>query len=113
LVAVIQRPEGIDERVIRLTEALKQTVGVIGEINKEIEARSRLAAGLQDDIQRYKELATVKRSAAEAVARTIRCEIRSESRRTFARDVALNFLFFVLGAVVSYLLPVILHLKNS
>jgi predicted flap endonuclease-1-like 5' DNA nuclease len=60
---------------------------------------------LQEDVKTYKEIAALKQSEVQSVAQLLRGELRREGRRSFWSGFALNLLFFVLGAVVTVLLP--------
>jgi len=81
---------------------------LISQIETEIDNRQALVHKLQSDIETYRQITELNQSQVEAVAQLLRGELRKESHRSFWRNVAINFGFFVLGAVVSGLLIALL-----
>jgi hypothetical protein len=94
----------IEHRVRRLTTSLEEATALISNIESEIRARSKLATQLQQDIDQYNKLVEVKKPEVEAIAQLLRGELRREGRVTFWKGVAINFIFFVLGATASFLI---------
>jgi hypothetical protein len=93
--------ETTEDRVKRLSRSLKEAVALISQIETEIKDRTALAEKLQNDVKTYNQLVQIKKPEVEAVAQLLRGELRSEGRKTFWRGVAVNFIFFVLGASAS------------
>ena len=90
-----------EDRVARLLSALRESTAVIREIETEVAARSELAKRLEQDVARQRELLAIDREQAEALAQTLRLELRAEGRRGFVMNIAVNVLFFGLGVVVT------------
>ncbi|MCG8345630.1 MAG: hypothetical protein MI685_10815 [Chlorobiales bacterium] len=90
--------ETIQDRVNRLTKSLEESVSLIGNIETEIKARSKLAKQLEEDINRYNKLVELKKPEVDAITQLLRGELAREGRSTFWKGVTINFLFFVLGA---------------
>jgi peptidoglycan hydrolase CwlO-like protein len=97
-----EQGETIEDRVKRLTKSLGEATSLISNIENEIKARSALATQLQDDIDQYNKLVEVKKPEVEAIAQLLRGELKKESRSSFWKGFAINFLFFVLGAGASW-----------
>jgi hypothetical protein len=102
-----KKEETIEDRVLRLTKALTEATTLISNIEGEIKARSALAIQLQQDIDQYNQLVELKKPEAEAVAQLLRGELQKESRSSFWKGFALNFLFFVLGAAASWIINIL------
>ena len=96
-----RRGETTPERIEKLSKALTDATGLIGNIERELTERSRLVEKLREDCDRYDELAKLKSSEVEAVVQSLRGEIRQEGKRSFWQSVGLNFLFFVAGILVT------------
>jgi hypothetical protein len=74
----------------------------VSEIEREVKKRSELAAKLQADVTRYSKLKELDAPQVEAVAQALRTEVQKESTKRFWMEFGMNFLFFVLGAAVTY-----------
>ena len=94
--------ETLEERVDRLTNSLKDATRLISNIENEIQARSRVATELQKDVERYNQLSELKKPEVEAVAQVLRGELAKEGSKSFWKGVAINFVFFLLGAGASW-----------
>lgn len=96
--------ETIENRVQILTTSLQQAIELISEIEGEIRARSVLVEQLQKDMELYDKLVELKRPEVEAIAQLLRGELRMESKSTFWKGFAVNFILFLLGALASWLI---------
>lgn len=96
--------ETVERRIQRLSTSLKEAVGLINQIEEEIKSRQALVKKLKSDIETYNSIVSLKRTEVEAVAQVLRKELKKEGRRSFWRGIAVNFAFFVLGAVASFVL---------
>jgi t-SNARE complex subunit (syntaxin) len=99
-----QEEETVERRIQRLSTSLKEAVGLINQIEEEIKSRQALVEKLKSDIETYNSIVSLKRTEVEAVAQVLRKELKTEGRRSFWRSVAVNFVFFSLGAVASFVL---------
>jgi hypothetical protein len=77
------------------------------ELQREVDRGQHLVAKLEADARTYEELARVNRAQAEAVATLVRGELATEGRRSFWKDFAMNFGFFLAGVAVSVLVPAV------
>lgn len=94
----------IEQRVQRLSSSLVDASRVINEIEQEIQQRQALVTKLQQDAQVYKEIVDVNRPQVEAISQVLRGELQRGERRAIWIEVAVNFLFFVLGIIVTLVL---------
>jgi hypothetical protein len=77
------------------------------ELQREVDRGQQLVGKLEADARTYEELARVNRAQAEAVATLVRGELETEGRRSFWKDFAMNFGFFLAGVVVAVLVPAV------
>jgi len=96
-----KRGETTSERIGKLSRALTDATNLIGGIERELKERHRLVEKLREDCDRYDQLAKLKASEVEAVVQSLRGELRQEGKRSFWQSVALNFVFFVSGVLVT------------
>lgn len=89
------------ERIDRLSKALKESIELTSEIEKEIQSRHQVVKKLKEDVERYEELSSIRASEVEAVAQTIRGEIKRESNKSLFKATAINFLFFIAGIIIT------------
>ena len=99
-----KKEETIEDRVGKLTSSIREAVSLIAQIETEINKRSTLAEKLKADVEYYNKLKIINSSEIEAIAQVLRSELHTEGTRSFWKSVALNFVFFLLGAVVSFLI---------
>jgi uncharacterized membrane protein YdfJ with MMPL/SSD domain len=92
----------IQQRAEQLSKSLTDATTLIDQMQADIQSRQAMVTKLQSDLETYNKLATLKKDEVEAVAQVLRGEIDRNSRRSFWEGVAVNFTFFILGAVVSW-----------
>jgi t-SNARE complex subunit (syntaxin) len=100
--------ETTEDRVKKLSQSLQEAVTLISEIESEIKERTTLAEKLQLDIKTYDRLVQLKKPEVEAISQLLRGELQKEGRKSFWQGFAINFLFFVLGAVTSVITSTLL-----
>ena len=80
---------------------MREATELVSHIESEITSRSALAEKLQKDVDVYNKLVELKKPEVEAVAQLLRGELEREGKISFWKGFATNFLFFVLGAIAS------------
>ena len=60
-----------------------------------------MVSKLQDDVNRYESLAKLEGSEVEAIAQTLRGELRSEGSRSLLKSASISLMFFIAGVVVT------------
>jgi hypothetical protein len=99
-----RKPENLESRINKLSSALKESSRLVGEVEDEISKRQSLVKALQQDAERYQKLVSINQEQVEAVAQLLQGELRKEGRKSFWGGVAVNFVFFSLGALLSWYL---------
>lgn len=97
-----KKQETLEDRINKLTSALQESSHLITSVESEIQSRQKLVSELQDDAQRYEKLISMNQEQVDAVAQVLQGELQKESKKSFWKGVAVNFIFFIMGAVVSW-----------
>jgi len=100
-----QKPT-LDDRINKLTSALRNSSKLIAEVEDEIDSRHKLVKELQRDAESYQKLVELNKDQVDAVAQLLQGELRKENRGAFWKGIGANFVFFLLGAGVSWYLSV-------
>lgn len=93
--------ESTSERIDRLSKALKESITLTNEIEQEIQKRHSMVTKLKDDVNRYEQLAKLKESEVEAIAQTLRGELRSEGSKSLLKSALVSLIFFIAGVVIT------------
>jgi len=99
--------ETTEDRIRKFTTSLKEATELISSIESEIKARSALVEKLQKDIDLYNKLVELKKPEVEAVSQLLRGELERAEKRSFWKGFAINFLFFILGALASGIIAMV------
>lgn len=99
-------PETLEDRINKLTTALKESSQLVTEVESEIQTRQHLVKELQSDAKRYEQLISMNQEQVDAVAQVLQGELRREGKVSFWKGVAVNFTFFVMGAGASWYISV-------
>ena len=97
-----KKEETLEDRINKLTSALKESSHLVTQVESEIQSRQQLVEELQEDAQRYEQLITLNQEQVDAVAQVLQGELRKEGNSSFWKGVAVNFVFFILGAGTSW-----------
>lgn len=93
--------ETTEERIERLSKALKESISLTNEIEQEIQQRHSMVTKLQEDVNRFKGLANLKGSEVEAIAQTLRGELRTEGSKSLFKSALVSLVFFIAGILVT------------
>ena len=96
-----KRGETTAERIARLSKALKESIDLTNEIEAEIQQRHSMVTKLQEDVDRFEALAKLKGSEVEAIAQTLRGELRTEGSKSLVKSALVSLFFFVAGILVT------------
>lgn len=99
-----RRPQTLENRINKLSAALKESSRLVAEVEEEVSKRQALVSELQADAERYQKLVSINQDQVEAVAQLLQGELRKEGRKSFWVGVLANFVFFALGAALSWYL---------
>jgi TolA-binding protein len=97
-----KKDETLEDRITKLTNALRESSHLVAEVEGEIKSRQNLVLELKKDAEKYQQLVTLNKEQVDAVAQLLQGELRKEGSKSFWKGVGVNFVFFVLGALVSW-----------
>ncbi|AZN32684.1 hypothetical protein [Pseudoalteromonas sp. Xi13] len=95
------KQETLEDRINKLTSALKESSHLVTEVEQEIQSRRHLVVELEKDAEKYQNLVSMNKEQVEAVAQLLQGELRKEVDKSFWKGILANFVFFILGAGVS------------
>ena len=98
--------QDLERRVANLSSNLQAAARVIGEIEKEIQARQKLVDRLKHDAEQSEALAQLHSDEVEAVAQALRGQLSGLERRSFRSNFVLSLTFFAIGVITSILVNV-------
>ena len=98
------KEETVQDRIQKLTTSLREAAELISNIESEVKGRSALADKLQSDVETYNKIVQLKKPEVEAVAQLLREELKREGKRSFWKGFAMNFVFFLLGAITAVII---------
>ena len=96
-----KRGETTAERIERLSKALKESITLTNEIEQEIQQRHSMVSKLQEDVSRFEQLAKLKESEVEAIAQTLRGELRTEGSKSLFKSALVSLAFFIAGMLMT------------
>lgn len=88
----INKEDDITSRIKDVSTVLENSVQELGELQTELEERVKMVEKLKEEAEQVK-----------AVRTTLNNELQKEGRKSFWQGVIVNFVFFVSGAIVSYI----------
>lgn len=94
--------ESTNARIDRLASSLKEAISLSSEIESEIQNRHKIVQKLEEDVDRYNKLASLKSSEVEAIVQTIGGELQKESNNSLWKGALINFIFFIAGVLVTF-----------
>ena len=101
-----QGRDTLQSRIGELTENLHTAARVIGDIEKEVQARQALVDDLKQDAKRAEALSKIHKNQAEAIAQTLQAELKKMKSRSLRGNLWLTGVTFILSGIVSILVNI-------
>jgi len=98
---MLKAEPSLSERIGSLTKSLRTSAEAVSKIEEEIKRREVLVSKLEEDAATYDEITKLKKSEVEAVAQTLRMELKREGRNALIKEIMIAAFFFLLGFVVN------------
>jgi hypothetical protein len=98
------RTDTIDERIADLSRSLQGAAEAMAAIETEVAERHHLVDRLRADAERYERLVRLNRDEVEAVAQTLRGEVRREGTRGFWLNTIVNVILVGVGIGIGLLI---------
>jgi hypothetical protein len=100
-------------RIARLSYALLEATKSIGDIEKEIQARQKLANQLRKDAETAQNLIALNEPQVQAIAQSLRGQLEEKERESYWWNIAQNVGFAFLGALLGELLRFFVRRKKG
>ena len=99
----INKEDDITSRIKDVSTVLENSVQELGELQTELEERVKMVEKLKEEAVQAETIISLTEEQVKAVRTTLNNELQKEGRKSFWQGVIVNFVFFVLGAIVSYI----------
>lgn len=70
----------------------------------ELEQRIKLVEKLKEDAEQAEQIISMSEEQVSAVRKALNQELQKEGKKSFWQGVAVNFIFFILGAAASFII---------
>lgn len=97
------KEDNIASQIKKVSKVLEDSVQEINSLQIELEKRIKLVEKLQKEAKDAENIISLTENQVKAIRTTLNSELQKESRKSFWQGVVVNFVFFVLGALVSYI----------
>ena len=99
----INKEDDITSRIKDVSTVLENSVQELGELQTELEERVKMVEKLKEAAEQAETIISLTEEQVKAVRITLNNELQKEGRKSFWQGVIVNFVFFVLGTIVSYI----------
>ena len=99
-----QSEPDISEKIEKVSTVLSQSSGELANLQKELEGKLEFVNKLNEEANQAQNLLSLSHDQIEAIKTMLNQETQKENKINFWKSVFVNFIFFVLGAVASYLI---------
>lgn len=99
----VREENDITSRIKDVSTVFEKSVQELGELQTELEERVKMVEKLKEEAEQAETIISLTEEQVKAVRITLNSELQKEGRKSFWQGVTVNFIFFVLGAIVSYI----------
>ena len=100
--------EDIAAKIKIVSDSLGKSTAELVEIQQQLKDRITFVEDLSVKAKQAENIASLNKEQINAVNEILGTNLKREGRRSFWQGVLVNFIFFILGAVASYLTSVFL-----
>ena len=100
----LKKKEDIASKIKTISGALNQSAKDLIEMQEALEKRIAFVEDLNAQAQKAERIASLNQEQVNAVNDILNASLKKEGRRNFWQGVLVNFIYFVLGAVTSFLI---------
>lgn len=94
----------ISEKIEKVSSILNQSSVELVDLQKELEGKLEFVNKLNKEANQAQNLLSLSRDQIEAIKTMLNQETQKENKINFWKSVLVNFIFFILGAVASYII---------
>lgn len=99
----VRKEDDISSRIKDVSTVLEKSVQELSELQTELEERVKMVEKLKEEAEQAETIISLTEEQVKAVRITLNSELQKEGRKSFWQGVTVNFIFFVLGAIISYI----------
>lgn len=100
-----KQPEpDISVKIEKVSAVLSQSSEELTNLQKELEGKLEYVNKLNEQANQAQNLLTLSHDQIEAIITMLNQETKKENKINFWKSVLVNFIFFILGAVASYII---------
>lgn len=99
----IRKEDEISSRIKDVSTVLEKSVQELGELQTELEERVKMVEKLKEEADQAETIISLTEEQVKTVRTILNSELQRAGHKSFWQGVMVNFIFFVLGAVVSYI----------
>jgi len=103
-----KKEEDIATKIKQISGSLNKSASELVDMQEQLEERVTFVENLNARAKKAESIAALTEEQVNAVNEILNSSIKKESRKNFWQGVLVNFFFFSLGAVTSYLIAVFL-----
>ena len=105
LVSKKRHPEpDIADKIKNVSSVLSQSSTELINLQKELEGKLEYVNQLNEEANQVQNLLSLSHNQIEAIKTMLNQETQKENKINFWKSVLVNFIFFVLGAIASYII---------
>lgn len=94
----------ISDRIKTVTAMLSAPMKELNLLQLELEQRIKLVEKLKEDAEQAEQIISMSEEQVSAVRKALNQELQKEGKKSFWQGVAVNFIFFILGAAASFII---------
>ena len=96
------------ERIKKTTKKLNASINEISYLQDELKERINIVEALKKEAQIAENIITLSSEQVKAVKLVLNKELVNEGKKSFWKNFGTNFIFFILGVIVTFLLSIFL-----
>ena len=99
-----QQEKDISDRIKSVTDILSNSMNELDLLQKELGQRIELVEKLKNEADQAEQIISMTEEQVKAFKSSLNQELEKESKKSFGQGVLVNFFFFILGAIASYII---------
>ena len=99
-----EKESDIATKIASISRSLGTSSSQLNELQKLLEQRIRYVKDLDEQAKKAENIASLKKEQVDAINSLLNFNLKKESKSNFWRTFVISFMFFILGALVSYLI---------
>ena len=98
------KKQDMASKINDIAKTLSESSDMLTDIETELQKRIDKVNNLKEEAEQAEQIISLTQDQVQAIQSSINKELKKDSRKSFWSGVVVNFVFFVLGALVSFLI---------